>query len=181
MGHTDSDYAGDLDNRRSASGYVFTMAGGAVSWRSRLQTCVTQSTTEVEYIAVSEACKEAIWFGRLVTDLRIKEETPMLHCDNQSAIQLARNPVYHSKTKHVDVKYHFIREMVDDKSIGFLGVKRHSQKHVQRTNQFFYQLVTAHVIGKSFCDSGGDCFMINILNWKFLANKSFSPATYFLF
>ncbi|MCO5567424.1 hypothetical protein L7F22_021115 [Adiantum nelumboides] len=111
MGYKDSDYAGDLDNRRSTLGYVFTMAGGAVSWRSRLRTCVTQSTTEAEYVAASEACKEAIWLGRLVTDLGIKEETPMLHCDSQSAIQLARNPIYHSKTKHVDVKYHFIREL----------------------------------------------------------------------
>ncbi|MCO5583887.1 hypothetical protein L7F22_037803 [Adiantum nelumboides] len=93
------------------------MAGGAVSWRSQLQTCVTQSTTKAEYVAVSEACKEAIWLGRLVIDLGIKEETPMLHCDSQSAIQLPRNPVYHSKTKHVDVKYHFIREMVEDKQV----------------------------------------------------------------
>ncbi|MCO5564741.1 hypothetical protein L7F22_018409 [Adiantum nelumboides] len=103
MGYTDSDYAGDVDNRRFTSGYVFTMAGGAVSWRSRLQTCVTQSTTKAEYVAASEACKEAIWLGRLVTDLGIKEETPMLHCDSQSAKQLPRNTVYHSKTKHVDV------------------------------------------------------------------------------
>ncbi|MCO5567226.1 hypothetical protein L7F22_020915 [Adiantum nelumboides] len=122
MGYTDSDYAGDLDNRRSTSGYVFTMAGGAISWRSRLQTCVTQSTTEAEYVAASEACKEAIWLGQLVTDLGIKEETPMLHCDSQSAIQLARNPVYHSKTKHVNVKYHFIREMVEDKQVQLVKV-----------------------------------------------------------
>ncbi|MCO5578860.1 hypothetical protein L7F22_032707 [Adiantum nelumboides] len=117
MGYTDSDYTGDLISRRSTSGYVFTMAEGAVSWRSRLQTCVTQATTEAEYVAASEACKEAIWLGRPVTDLGIKEETPMLHCDTLSAIQLAHNPVYHSKTKHVDVKYHFIKEMVDDKQI----------------------------------------------------------------
>ncbi|MCO5579654.1 hypothetical protein L7F22_033511 [Adiantum nelumboides] len=93
------------------------MAGGAVSWRSKLQTCLTQSTIEAEYVASSEACKEAIWLGPLVTDLEIKEETPMLHCDSQSAIQLAHNPVYHSKTKHVNVKYHFIREMVEDKQV----------------------------------------------------------------
>ena len=121
-GFTDSDYAGDLDNRRSTSGYVFTLAGGAVSWCSRLQTCVTQSTTEAEYVAASEACKEAIWLGRLVTDLGIKEQVPMLHCDSQSAIQLARNPVYHSKTKHVDVKYHFIREMLEEKQIQLVKV-----------------------------------------------------------
>lgn len=121
-GYTDSDYAGDLDSRRSTSGYVFTLAGGAVSWRSRLQTCITQSTTEAEYVAASEACKEAIWLGRLVIDLGIKGETPMLHCDSQSAIQLARNPVFHSKTKHVDVKYHFIREMLEDKQLELVKV-----------------------------------------------------------
>ncbi|MCO5583423.1 hypothetical protein L7F22_037334 [Adiantum nelumboides] len=98
------------------------MAGGATSWRSRLQTYVTQSTTEAEYVAASEACKEAIWLGRLVIDLGIKEEKPMLHCDSQSAIQLAHNPVYHSKTKHVDVKYHFIREMVEDKQVHLVKV-----------------------------------------------------------
>ncbi|MCO5612939.1 hypothetical protein L7F22_067212 [Adiantum nelumboides] len=98
------------------------MARGAVSWRSRLQTCVIQSTIEAEYVAASEACKEAIWLGRLVTNLGIKEETPMLHCDSQSAIQLARNPFYHSKTKYVDVKYHFIREMVEDKQVQLIKV-----------------------------------------------------------
>ncbi|MCO5564508.1 hypothetical protein L7F22_018169 [Adiantum nelumboides] len=105
------------------------MAGGAVLWRSRLQTCVTESTIEAEYVAASEACKEAIWLGRLVTDLGIKEETPMLHCDSQSAIELARNPVYHSETKHLDVKYHFIKEMVEDKQV---------------------QLVKLHITGKYY-------------------------------
>ncbi|MCO5586568.1 hypothetical protein L7F22_040509 [Adiantum nelumboides] len=71
---------------------------------------------------MSDACKEAIWLGRLVTDLGLKEEMPMLHCDSQSAIQLACNPVYHSKTKHVDVKYHFIKEMVEDKQVQLVKV-----------------------------------------------------------
>ncbi|MCO5550600.1 hypothetical protein L7F22_065452 [Adiantum nelumboides] len=141
MGYRDSSYAGDLDNRRSMLGYVFKMARGAVSWRSRLQTCVTQSTTEAEYVAASEACKEAIWLGRLVTDLGIKEETPMLHCDSQSAIQLARNPVYHSKTKHVDVKYHFIREMVEDKQVQLVKV---------HTTDYPTDLLTKGLPGESF-------------------------------
>ena len=121
-GYTDSDYAGDLDKRRSTSGYVFTLAGGAVSWRSRLQDCVTQSTTEAEYVGTSEASKESIWLGRLVTDLGIKQELPVLHCDSQSAIQLAKNPVFHAKTKHVDVKYHFIRELIEDKQLQLVKV-----------------------------------------------------------
>ena len=121
-GYTDSDYAGDLDKRRSTSGYVFTLVGGAVSWRSRLQDCVTHSTTEAEYVAASEASKLSIWLGRLVTDLGIKQELPVLHCDSQSAIQLAKNPVFHAKTKHVDVKYHFIRELIEDKQLQLVKV-----------------------------------------------------------
>ncbi|MCO5602705.1 hypothetical protein L7F22_056841 [Adiantum nelumboides] len=117
------------------------MAGGVFSWRSRLQTCVTQSTTEAEYVAALEVCKEAIWLGRLVTDLGIKEETPILHCDSQSAIQLARNPVYHSKTKHVDVKYHFIREMVEDKQLQLIKV---------HTTDNPADLLTKRLLGESF-------------------------------
>ena len=63
LGYTDADYAGDMDKRRSTSGYVFIFTGGAVSWRSRLQNCTSMSTTEAEYIAASEACKEAIWLA----------------------------------------------------------------------------------------------------------------------
>ena len=107
-GYTHVDYAGDMDKRRSTSEYVFMFTGGAVSWRSRLQNCTSMSTTKVEYIAVSEACKEAIWLARLVRDLGITVEMPTLHCDSQSAIMLAKNPVFHAKTKHIDVKYHFI-------------------------------------------------------------------------
>ncbi|MCO5549958.1 hypothetical protein L7F22_003435 [Adiantum nelumboides] len=73
-------------------------------------------------LQASEACKEAILLGWLVIDLGIKEETPMLHHDSQSAIHLAYNSVYHSKTKHVDVKYHFIREMVEDKQVQLVKV-----------------------------------------------------------
>ena len=121
-GYTDADYAGDMDKRRSTSGYVFMFTGGAVSWRSRLQDCTSMSTTEAEYIAASEACKEAIWLARLVKDLGITVEMPTLHCDSQSAIMLAKNPVFHAKTKHIDVKYHFIRDMLEDKLMELVKV-----------------------------------------------------------
>ncbi|MCO5574434.1 hypothetical protein L7F22_028219 [Adiantum nelumboides] len=121
-GYTDSNYAGDLDKRRSASGYVFTLARGAISWQSRLQDCITQSTMEAEYVAANEACKEAIWLGRLVADLGIKVEMPDLYCNSQSAIQLAKNLVFHLKTKHIDVKYHFIREVLEDKQIRLMKI-----------------------------------------------------------
>ena len=96
--------------------------GGAVSWRSRLQNCTSMSTTEVEYIVASEACKEAIWLACLVRDLGITVEMPTLHCDSQSAIMLAKNPVFHAKTKHIDVKYHFIRDMLEDKLLELVKV-----------------------------------------------------------
>ena len=80
------------------------------------------STTEAEYIAVSEACKEAIWLTRVVRDLGITIEMPTLHCDSQSAIMLAKNLVFHAKTKHVDVKYHFIRDILEDKLLELVKV-----------------------------------------------------------
>ena len=80
------------------------------------------STTEAEYIAASEACKEAIWLARLVRDLGIIVEMPTLHCNSQSAIMLAKNPVFHAKTKHIDVKYHFIRDMLEDKLMELVKV-----------------------------------------------------------
>ncbi|MCO5563394.1 hypothetical protein L7F22_017035 [Adiantum nelumboides] len=119
VGYTDADYVGDLDKRRSTSGYLYTFAGGAISWFSCLQSCTTLSTTETEYVAMPDACKEAIWLTCLVGDLG---EVSVLHCDSQSAIQLAWNPVFHAKTKHVDVKYHFIRNLFYDKRLHLVKV-----------------------------------------------------------
>ena len=100
---------------------MFTFTGGAVSWISRLQKCVALSTTKAEYVAATEACKEALWLSYLVRDLGITELT-ILHCDSQSAIMLARNPVFHAKTKHIEVKYHFIRDVLDSKNIELVKV-----------------------------------------------------------
>ncbi|MCO5547319.1 hypothetical protein L7F22_000767 [Adiantum nelumboides] len=121
-GFTDADFAGHPDCRKSTSGYVFTFTGGAVSWISRLQKCVALSTIEAEYVAATEASKEALWLMRLVEELGIKSQVPVLHCDSQSAIMLTRNPVFHAKTKHIEVKYHFLRSVLDDKIITLVKV-----------------------------------------------------------
>ena len=121
VGYTDADYAGCVDNRRSTSGYVFIFAGATISWRSCLQDCTSSSTTEAEYVAMSDASKEAIWLARLVGDLDI-QQIPILHCDSQSAIALAKNPVFHAKTKHIEVRYHFIRDVLADKRIELIKV-----------------------------------------------------------
>jgi hypothetical protein len=121
-GYVDSDFAGDLEKRKSTTGYVFIIAGGAVSWVSKLQTVVALSTTEAEYMAATQACKEAIWMKKLMEELGHKQENILLYCDSQSALHIARNPAFHSRTKHIDVQYHFVREVVEDGSVDFQKV-----------------------------------------------------------
>lgn len=109
--YSDADYAGDLDTRRSTSGFVIMSAGGAVSWCSQRQKTVALSTTEAEYIAATQTVKEIIWLNLLLVELtKSSPKTPNLYVDNQSAIKLIKNPEFHKRTKHIDVQYHFIRE-----------------------------------------------------------------------
>lgn len=109
--YSDSDFAGDLNSRRSTTAFIFILNGGPVAWTSRRQPCVTLSSTESEFVAACEAAKEAIWLKRLMKDVIPEwDETIPLICDNQSTIQLIRNPVFHQRTKHIDVKYYFVRE-----------------------------------------------------------------------
>lgn len=113
-GYCDSDYATDPDRRRSVSGYVFTSGGNTISWKSGLQSVVALSTTEAEYIALNEAAKEAIWLKGLSEEMGFKQSSVQIMCDSQSAIALAKNSVYHERTKHIDVKFHFIREKIEE-------------------------------------------------------------------
>ncbi|MCO5586434.1 hypothetical protein L7F22_040374 [Adiantum nelumboides] len=121
-GYADSDHVGSVHSRKSNSGYEFTISGGPVSWASRLQPCVALSTTEAEYMVATEATKEALWLSRLVGDLGMAGDAPTLHCDSQSAIALAQNLIFHAKTKHIEVRYHFIREVLEDKRIQLVKI-----------------------------------------------------------
>ncbi len=113
VGFSDADWAGDQDDRRSMSGYMFQISGAAVSWRSKKQSCVTLSTAEAEYMALASATQEAVWMRKLLTDLQNKTEKPtVIFEDNQSAIFMAKNPQYHGRAKHIDIKYHFIRDQI---------------------------------------------------------------------
>jgi hypothetical protein len=114
QGYSDSDMAGDRDSSRSTTGYVFTVGGTAVSWISKLQRVVALSTTEAEYVAITEASKEMIWLQMFMEELGKKQEDNRLYCDSQSAIHLAKNSAFHSKTKHIKQKYHFIRSVLED-------------------------------------------------------------------
>ena len=101
IGYIDSDMAGDVDNRKSTSGYLMTFLGGAVSWQSRLQKCVALSTTEAEYIAAAEACKVLLWMKRFMQELGFKQQHYVVYCDNQSAIHLSKNSTFHARSKHM--------------------------------------------------------------------------------
>ena len=122
-GYCDADYAGDLDTRRSPSGYVFVLSGGAISWSSQRQQTVAASTAEAEYMAAAAATKEALWLRKLLTDLRLSVDTIVIRMDNQGALQLLKNPITSMKSKHIGVVYQFARERVERKELAFECIK----------------------------------------------------------
>ena len=123
QGYVDADLAGDNDTCRSTTGYVYTVGGAAVSWVSNLQGHVALSTTEAEYVAVSEAGKEMVWLNGLLEELGKEKENCALYSDSQSAIHLAKNPAFHSRTKHIPMRYHYIRDLVEDEVLQLLKIQ----------------------------------------------------------
>ena len=118
VGYSDADWAGDLSDRKSTSGYVFQMSGAAITWRSKKQSCVAISTAEAEYMALACAAQEAVWLQQLISDLKNKPaEAIMTNEDNQSAIAMSKNPQFHGRAKHVDIKFHFIRELLEKEKV----------------------------------------------------------------
>jgi hypothetical protein len=110
-GYADSDWAGSVDDMKSTSGYIFTIGTGAICWNAKKQEVVAQSTAEAEYISLAAAANQAVWLKKLLEDLGQELSSPVdLFCDNKSAIAIAQNPVQHGRTKHIDVKFHAIRE-----------------------------------------------------------------------
>jgi ATP-binding cassette subfamily B (MDR/TAP) protein 1 len=126
-GYVDSNFVGEVDHRRSTTGYVFTFGSTAISWVSQLQKKVTISTIEAEYVAVTEASKELIWLQGLLIELGFKQEMNVLHSDSQSAIHLAKNSAFHSRTKHIDLRYHFIRSLIKDGVLKLVKICREQE------------------------------------------------------
>lgn len=120
MGYADADWDGDLDERKSTSGYAFLLNGGCISWRSKKQTCVSLSTIEAEFVACASAVQEGVWLRRFLYHLGVVSNpvgTVTVYCDNQSAIAYTKDPKYHGKTKHIDTKYNIIRDIVEKKEV----------------------------------------------------------------
>jgi len=108
-GYSDFDYAGDVDSRRSMTGYVFALGNSVISGKATMQPTATLSTTEAEYMALTEATKEGIWLKGLVSDMGLHQDQATVYCDSLSAICLTKDQVHHERTKHIDVRYHFLR------------------------------------------------------------------------
>ena len=114
-GYSDADWGCDIDGRKSTSGYAFILGGGAISWCSKKQTCIALSTMEAEYVACSAAVQEAVWLRRFLQRLgplvHVKDAV-LVYCDSTSALAYAKDPKYHGKSKHIDIRFHYIRDMV---------------------------------------------------------------------
>lgn len=114
VGYSDADMAGDIDTRRSTSGVIFFLGTSPITWQSAKQKVVAMSSCEAEYIAAAIAARQGVWLVRLLFDLvRVEPGAPRLKVDNQSAIALIKNPVFHDRSKHIETKYHYIRDCVD--------------------------------------------------------------------
>ncbi|XP_053958679.1 uncharacterized protein LOC128863506 [Anastrepha ludens] len=116
-GFADADWGSNIDDRRSYTGFTFKLANGAISWESRKQRTVAMSSTEAEYMALSDSTKEAIHLKRLVREITGEDRTVIIYNDNQGAGKLSKNPIFHNRTKHVDIRHHFVREAVERKDI----------------------------------------------------------------
>jgi hypothetical protein len=142
--YTDSDWAGDKDDRRSVSGYVIFVLGVPILWKSKSQRSVTLSSSEAEYFAMSEAVKEVRFIVMVLESLGIQVTTPIIvKVDNVGAIFMAENVSATSRTKHIDTRYHFVREFVEEGFIKVIFVKTSENKS---------DMFTKNVSGEAYDD-----------------------------
>lgn len=151
IGYADSDHGGCLDSRRSMTAYIFTIYGNIVSWKASLQKVIATSTTEAEYVAITEAVKEGLWLKGFLGELLQQKESFTVFSDNKSAICLIKNPVYHERTKHIDIKLHFVRDLVFRGKVKMQKIDTDENPadaltKVLNVNKFDFCMRTVHVV-----------------------------------
>ena len=128
VGYSDNDWCGDIDDRKSTSGYVFFMGHTSFTWLSKKQPIVTLSTCEAEYVATPWCVCHAIWLKNLLSEMELKQRgATVIQVDNKSAIELAKNLVTHERSKHIDARFHFIRDHVKEGNVVLLHVASQDQ------------------------------------------------------
>ena len=116
VGYTDSDFGSNVEDRKSTAGYCFMYGNCLISWNSAKQKVVSLSSTEAEYIGLTTGVKELMWLRQLLKELNRRKKELVIHCDNKSTICLAKNPEFHARSKHIDIRHHFIRDLIKNKT-----------------------------------------------------------------
>ncbi|KAL0540911.1 hypothetical protein IC582_020936 [Cucumis melo] len=127
VGYCDADWLGSADDQKSTSGGCFFLENNLFSWFSKKQNCISLSTAEAEYIAVGSGCTQMIWMKNMLNEYGIMQGVMTLYCDNVSAIDISKNPVQHSRTKHIDIRHHFIMDLIENKVITLEHIRSNSQ------------------------------------------------------
>lgn len=144
-GYTDADWAGNILDRKSTSGYFTFVGGNLVTWRSKKQKVVALSSAEAEFRGMAKGLCELLWLKRLLTEVGFPPGSAMnLFCDNKAAIDISHNPIQHDRTKHVEVDRHFIKQNLEEKIIQFPFVKSEDQ---------LADILTKAVSSRAFYDS----------------------------
>ena len=127
-GYFDANWAGNADDKKSNSGGCFYVGNNLVSWMSKKQNFISLSTAEAEYIATSSCCTKLLLMQKLLHDCGIFQEHLIIYCDNTSAVNISKNPIQHSRTKHIEILHHFIRELVEDGILTLEFIHTNDQK-----------------------------------------------------
>ena len=155
VGYSDSDFAGCKLDRKSTSGTCHLFSKSLVSWHSKKQVSVALSTAEAEYVAAGSCCAQILWLKQQLLDFDIKLSHIPIMCDNTSAINLTKNPILHSRTKHIEIRHHFLRDHVEKGDVVFA--------HVDSKNQLA-DIFTKPLATESFFNIRGELGIIDISN-----------------